>query len=238
MIPVNPSAIGDPNQTPVVYIGDAGKALGIPERRENVSDEIRLNTARPIRPVAAACTQSTPSPAQRPDGQTVDLDEVRRRVEAATPGPWDVIRDPSDEDNTIIRAVAGWFEAYGQRQYGVRYVAELAEGNPTEADAEFIAAARTDIPALLADLGAARQERDEARATLSIVEANFREADAERELMRPVLEAARALRAQQRRDVIRYGATLDDLAARGEEFRQVREAFATAVDTYETQEKQ
>lgn len=38
-IPINPDSIGDPNQTPVVYIGDAGEALGIPERRENVSDE-------------------------------------------------------------------------------------------------------------------------------------------------------------------------------------------------------
>lgn len=37
MIPINPEAIGDPNQTPVVYIGDAGEVLGIPERRETMS---------------------------------------------------------------------------------------------------------------------------------------------------------------------------------------------------------
>jgi hypothetical protein len=33
MIPINPEAIGDPNQTPVVYLGEeAGKAFGIPQR--------------------------------------------------------------------------------------------------------------------------------------------------------------------------------------------------------------
>jgi hypothetical protein len=33
VIPINPEAIGDPNQTPVVYLGEeAGKALGIPQR--------------------------------------------------------------------------------------------------------------------------------------------------------------------------------------------------------------
>jgi len=33
MIPINPEAIGDPNQTPVVYLGEEnGRALGIPQR--------------------------------------------------------------------------------------------------------------------------------------------------------------------------------------------------------------
>lgn len=33
MIPINPEAIGDPNQTPVVYLGEeAGKVLGIRQR--------------------------------------------------------------------------------------------------------------------------------------------------------------------------------------------------------------
>lgn len=33
MIPINPEAIGDPSQTPVVYLGvEAGKALGIENR--------------------------------------------------------------------------------------------------------------------------------------------------------------------------------------------------------------
>lgn len=35
MIPINPEAIGDPNTTPVVYLGEeVGKALGIRQRDE------------------------------------------------------------------------------------------------------------------------------------------------------------------------------------------------------------
>jgi hypothetical protein len=35
MIPINPEAIGDPNQTPVVYLGEEnGRALGIPQRTD------------------------------------------------------------------------------------------------------------------------------------------------------------------------------------------------------------
>jgi len=35
VIPINPEAIGDPNQTPVVYLGEEnGKALGIRQRTE------------------------------------------------------------------------------------------------------------------------------------------------------------------------------------------------------------
>lgn len=60
-------------------------------------------------------------------------------------------------------------------------------------------------------------------------------ADAER--ARPVVEAAKALRAAQRRDVIQRPITVHDLFGRVEEFRAIREAFAAAVDAYEEQER-
>lgn len=39
-IPVNPEAIGDPDQTPIVYIGDLADLLGIPDRSATHSGEL------------------------------------------------------------------------------------------------------------------------------------------------------------------------------------------------------
>jgi len=56
------------------------------------------------------------------------------------------------------------------------------------------------------------------------------------ERMRPVLEAAKALRALQRRDRFDRRSTVEDVHALAEEYKPVREAFEAAVDTYESQE--
>ncbi len=66
------------------------------------------------------------------------LDEIEARTNAATEGPWMGIRYP---DGFLGRVIGG-------NGFGV------AEDFPDDADAEFIAHARTDVPALVAALRA------------------------------------------------------------------------------------
>jgi hypothetical protein len=75
-------------------------------------------------------------------------------------------------------------------------------GSSELADADFIAAARDAIPALLAALAEAQRERDEARwhqerchRHHEASDADLAAARADAERMRPVVEAARAWRA-------------------------------------------
>ena len=124
--------------------------------------------------------------------ETVDRDAIRARADAATPGPWscyatvpyEVFVEPvgDDHDSPAIAHQMVW-----------------------QCDAEFIAHARTDVPALLDALAAAEAERDEARR-LSVewradmeqyakVKAERDAARAEVEAMRPVVEAASEWRA-------------------------------------------
>jgi hypothetical protein len=79
--------------------------------------------------------------------------EIAARVEAATPGPW---------------CTDSW-EIYQGAEYvaGAEWIGETCragEMDDSRADAEFVAHARTDVPALLAELAAVRAERDQARA--------------------------------------------------------------------------
>ena len=66
------------------------------------------------------------------------LDKIEARANAATEGPWMGIRYP---DGFLGRVIGG-------NGFGV------AEDFPDDADAEFIAHARTDVPALVAALRA------------------------------------------------------------------------------------
>lgn len=88
---------------------------------------------------------------------TIDtrLAEIRARVENATPGPWEWDGESGEDwpqgDNSLI-ARQGTEEAvicaWGYDAYGITV---------DEADAEFIAASRTDLPALLAAVEAVRE---------------------------------------------------------------------------------
>ena len=66
-----------------------------------------------------------------------DLDAIRARCEAATPGPWAIERYSSPHDGFLIQ-----YRAY-------KGETETVADIPLTSDAELIAAARTDIPALL-----------------------------------------------------------------------------------------
>ena len=70
----------------------------------------------------------------------LDLDAIEARAEAATEGPWTSL----DGRSHIIHAEEGWIAMSN------------ADRSPYE-NADFIANARTDIPALVAELRAARE---------------------------------------------------------------------------------
>jgi hypothetical protein len=64
------------------------------------------------------------------------LDAMQARAEAATEGPWEAVP-------TVRAAIV----AFDNDDSG--YWTDVADGFETEADAAFVAAARTDLPALL-----------------------------------------------------------------------------------------
>lgn len=87
-----------------------------------------------------------------------ELDAIRRRTEAATPGPWEWDRDKSQWKNWI----------YPNRLYGDGMVTDVICADDyhmelRECDHAFIQHARTDIPRLLAEVDALTRERDAAR---------------------------------------------------------------------------
>lgn len=92
------------------------------------------------------------------------LDEIRRRAEAATSGPWEAYnrgcdRTPlDDEAGGLGLEIDGPPEAYGRGQF------HLA------ADAQFIAHARSDVPYLLAALDAMTRRAEAAERRLAEVQ--------------------------------------------------------------------
>jgi hypothetical protein len=90
------------------------------------------------------------------DPAPLDLAAIRARCDAATPGPWHIWRDLDYRGYYTVGDAAGVLTP--ERP-------ETDECNPTahvyiEPDAEFIARAREDIPALLAALDAAQAQLD------------------------------------------------------------------------------
>ena len=80
------------------------------------------------------------------------LAEIRARAEAATDGPWeaqDYSADPGDEGSCITAGEPGTM-----RQRAVAYAIDYPWTTPEScaADATFIAAARTDVPELVAEV--------------------------------------------------------------------------------------
>ena len=72
----------------------------------------------------------------------INIDAIRARAEAATPGPWDSDGYSVGANDDWVAHIPGYDPGEGA-------------GNPRrEPDAEFIAHAREDVPALLAELAA------------------------------------------------------------------------------------
>lgn len=119
-----------------------------------------------------------------------DLDAIRARCEAATSGPWCVSTLTYPNGTTVVESITGVSEPqwsdYGEGE-GEWFTDRLTlvetdagHYGPTMPDAQFIAAARTDIPALLAHidtlehmLAEERENVDTLRAAVEHAEQRF-----------------------------------------------------------------
>lgn len=115
----------------------------------------------------------------------IDLDAIRARAQAATPGPWST----QERQNVYIPLPWGGLKAHVE----------------TDANAEFIAHARTDVPALLAEVDHPAVGLEATRKALAYCVA---ERDAERGAKRTLFrewerESARRLAAEAERDRLR-----------------------------------
>lgn len=89
----------------------------------------------------------------------VDLDAAEALADAATPGPWTVSRE----------------EAYDHMNGSVEYFAvDMGGVEDEEADAEFIAQARTLVPALIAEVRKEREHRRVLQRECELAEAENR----------------------------------------------------------------
>jgi hypothetical protein len=96
-----------------------------------------------------------------------ELEAIGARAAAATPGPWAMSRDEMSAGFGKHRyVVVGTTTADGQRAVDWRLLVEGMRGADAVHDAEFIAHARTDVPALLAEV--ARLKAALERALLAI----------------------------------------------------------------------
>lgn len=91
-------------------------------------------------------------------GKLLDLAAITARADAATAGPWAIYLDPMEDG--VVYSVSSGPATEGYNLNGGDF--DTAEGM-TETDAEFIARARADVPALVAEVRALREEREEAR---------------------------------------------------------------------------
>lgn len=80
----------------------------------------------------------------------LDLPAIQARVDAARPGPWHA--HPRMPGTADIRTADDW------------WINDECKDLFTDTDAEFIAAARTDVPALLAEVARLTAARDAALA--------------------------------------------------------------------------
>ena len=118
-----------------------------------------------------------------------ELDAIRARADAATPGPWRYVRDTDgyrdagffvepagdidfDWDDYIVAACDTRTIV---EEEGIDWEARGLPGNPGFGvmklnDADFIAHAREDIPALVAEIDRLRAENDQVRAMLKQLE--------------------------------------------------------------------
>lgn len=95
----------------------------------------------------------------------IDLEAIKARCEAATPGPWEWMSPPWTTDpRVLVRRIGDNVEASFQvidaDPSGGEYSLAIDPGGP---DAAFIAHARTDVPALVAEVEQLRKALDEAR---------------------------------------------------------------------------
>ena len=107
-----------------------------------------------VQTILDTLAKRTMIPAPSPAVSAPDLDAIRARADAATPGPWRTWND-GHVGSPTVHIGGGVMPTPGS---------DPAQRMP---DAEFIAHARTDIPALLAALAAAHAETERLRRAVA-----------------------------------------------------------------------
>lgn len=101
------------------------------------------------------CDQCIKAEATSMTNQPLDLAAIHERTEKATPGPWQCALKMSPLENSTVRGPA---RAEGDNP--VKIPGQPICLVPLEANSTFIAHAREDIPALLAEVERQRAERE------------------------------------------------------------------------------
>ena len=100
--------------------------------------------------------------------ESLDLDAIEARANAATLGPWKRY-EQMEQDSQVVQAIS---PRYGE--YGFIYVGCPEGDGQARADAAFVAHARADIPALIAEVRRLREEavaaRDDVHDALLVAE--------------------------------------------------------------------
>lgn len=112
-------------------------------------------------PKATAAYHPGDAPVTRPD-----LDAIQARVDAATPGPWYVDEIPETGECRVL------FDADPE---GQPTHMPVTSGGSHRGDADLIAHARQDVPALLAALAAERARADQAERNVNRYQDRARE---------------------------------------------------------------
>lgn len=118
----------------------------------------------------------TPNPAKPRPAARLDLDAIRTRANAATTGPWGV--ETTESDLMVLNRGLGMLVA----------TAGTPDDTQAATDAEFIAAARQDLPALLDEITALDQTAEDAVALTEQIGAELRAARTEIERLRRLLD--------------------------------------------------
>lgn len=101
------------------------------------------------------------------EGGGDEIEAIRRRVDAATPGPWHV---EQDQLSWGLYGVRGFIPPFGRNPGQTVYTQILRAQKagqrtfwPKQADGQFIAAARTDVPTLLLAIDETRRAHEQTK---------------------------------------------------------------------------
>lgn len=109
---------------------------------------------------------------EQQEAASLDLEAIKARAAAATEGPWEAVTCHESEQKTRSEYVRGallepdapasglWMTWKPDSLTVGNLTAMTGDGPHGEADAEFIAHAREDIPALVAEIERLRAQRD------------------------------------------------------------------------------
>lgn len=132
----------------------------------------------------------------------VQLEAIRKRASLATEGPW--------ATGTGYEQASRGNYVFTTEGFGAIVAAECGGDCVLEdADAEFIAHARTDIPALLAEVERLRAENTDLRIKIDVTDQSAEAVEVENERLRAKEIAYRRMLMRVREEALRFGSSLD-----------------------------